>query len=211
MTGDTFSDISLAIGFGCAILIAWDVFHHPQKMKVMNVVWPITGLYGGPLAVWAWFAIGRPQRNDKPFWQKVLVASTHCSAGCTVGDVAAIWGVFWTGLLLFRSPTATDYVSEFVMAYLFGIAFQYFSIVPMRHLPPGKGILAALKADTISLTAYEVGMFVAMALLTQAAGGRTPPTDPMHWLIMQVAMLVGLATAYPANWWLLRKGWKEAM
>jgi hypothetical protein len=29
--------------------------------------------------------------------------------------------------------------------------------------------------------------------------------------MMQVAMLVGFATTYPVNWWLIRRGTKEAM
>jgi len=32
------------------------------------------------------------------------------------------------------------------------------------------------------------------------------------WLhMMQNAMLAGFATGYPVNWWLIRKGIKEAM
>jgi hypothetical protein len=33
----------------------------------------------------------------------------------------------------------------------------------------------------------------------------------VFWFMMQIAMIVGWATAYPANTWLLRKGWKERM
>ena len=29
--------------------------------------------------------------------------------------------------------------------------------------------------------------------------------------MMQIAMLAGFGTSYPVNWWLLRKGIKEAM
>ncbi len=29
--------------------------------------------------------------------------------------------------------------------------------------------------------------------------------------MMQLAMIVGFATSYPANWWLVRRGIKEAM
>ncbi|MEP6539229.1 MAG: DUF4396 domain-containing protein, partial [Bryobacteraceae bacterium] len=34
---------------------------------------------------------------------------------------------------------------------------------------------------------------------------------PAYWFMMQIAMLVGFVTAYPANWWLIRKKFKEAM
>lgn len=29
--------------------------------------------------------------------------------------------------------------------------------------------------------------------------------------MVQVGMLIGFATAYPMNWWLIRRGLKEAM
>jgi hypothetical protein len=31
------------------------------------------------------------------------------------------------------------------------------------------------------------------------------------WFMMQIAMLAGFVTAYPVNWWLIRRGIKEAM
>jgi hypothetical protein len=30
-------------------------------------------------------------------------------------------------------------------------------------------------------------------------------------MIMQIAMLAGFLTSYPVNWWLIRRGAKEAM
>jgi len=40
---------------------------------------------------------------------------------------------------------------------------------------------------------------------------RIPVTDLVFWLMMQIAMLMGLITALPVNRWLLKKGIKEAM
>ena len=34
---------------------------------------------------------------------------------------------------------------------------------------------------------------------------------PEFWFAMQIAMLAGFATAFPTNWWLIRKGLKEKM
>ncbi len=38
--------ISLVIAFLCAIVITVDIVRHPQKMGIMNIVWPLTALYG---------------------------------------------------------------------------------------------------------------------------------------------------------------------
>ena len=66
----------LAASGASLVAIAIDVRNHPQKMTVMNVVWPITALYFGPLTFWAYYSFGRG-REDKPFWQKVWTAVTR--------------------------------------------------------------------------------------------------------------------------------------
>jgi hypothetical protein len=43
--------IAVILGLLPALVIAFDVTAHPQHMKIMNVVWPITGLY---LPVFGW-------------------------------------------------------------------------------------------------------------------------------------------------------------
>lgn len=45
----------------------------------------------------------------------------------------------------------------------FGIFFQYFTIAPMRGLSFAAGIAAAVKADTLSLTAWQIGLYAFMA------------------------------------------------
>lgn len=44
--------VSLAIAFICAIVIAINKIRHPQKMWIMNVVWPVTAPYFGIFALW---------------------------------------------------------------------------------------------------------------------------------------------------------------
>lgn len=36
--------VFIIIGIISAIIIAVDVIHHPQEMKIMDVVWPINAL-----------------------------------------------------------------------------------------------------------------------------------------------------------------------
>src|SRR5580692_1330674 len=86
--------LSVVIALLCAAGLLVDVLRHPQPMTIMNWVWPITALYGGPLAVWAYARLGRaaprPRSTQaRPFWQGVTVGGTHCGAGCTLGDIIA--------------------------------------------------------------------------------------------------------------------------
>lgn len=185
----------------------------------MNLVWPLTGLYAGPLALVAHVKTGREppageksqEQPKKPFWQSVLTGCFHCDVGCTVGDFISEWFVFGTGVTIFGSKLGAKFGFAFAFAYLAGIFFQFFSIVPMRGLGLKAGLWAAIKADTFSLIAYEVGMFAWMAVVQKMLFPGIDPTRWLFWFMMQIAMLTGLATAYPVNWWLIRKGLKEAM
>ncbi|HSN17441.1 MAG TPA: DUF4396 domain-containing protein [Gammaproteobacteria bacterium] len=188
---------------------AWDVVADRPRMWIMMLVWPLTMLYLGPLGLW-FYRRTRRRRGQAPFSEAVLKGAMHCGAGCAVGDFAGEWLVFLLGISILGSELLTKYVFAFTLAYSFGIFFQYFAIAPMRKLAPGPGIVAALKADTLSLVAFEVGMFAWMAVTYLLLPGLTP-VRPEYWFMMQVAMMLGLATTFPVNWWLIRTGWKERM
>lgn len=224
----TLAFISLVLGAVCALLVGADIaMGRRQHMAVMNIVWPVTALYAGPLALLAYFGIGRghaagprtghaahsPCGMKRPSWQAALLGTTHCGAGCTLGDVATDGGLYVLGLsAALGSPLVTAYVFDFIAAYLLGIVFQYFAIAPMKQLPPGKALWAAIKADTLSLLAFQVGMYAWMAIYQKAIfHPRLEANSPVYWFMMQLGMLAGFVTSYPMNWFLVRKGIKEAM
>jgi hypothetical protein len=204
--------VSLAVAGVCAIIVLVDVLRHPQQMPIMNWVWPITALYGGPLALWMYARLGRPSSRERPFYYRVAVSASHCGAGCVLGDIIAEFAIFFTGFTIFGSVLATEYIGDYTLAYTFGIAFQFFAIVPMRHLALIPGMQAAIKADTLSLTAFEVGLFGWMAL-SYFVFFHPPlrPSQPAFWFMMQIGMILGYLTSYPANWLLIRTGIKESM
>ena len=67
--------------------------------------------------------------------------------------------------MLFGSMLWAEYTIDFVAAWALGIVFQYFAIQPMRHLPVGQALVAAIKADTLSIVAFQIGMYAWMALV----------------------------------------------
>lgn len=204
--------LSLGIAAICAAFVLIDVLRSPQEMAIMNWVWPITALYGGPLALWMYLRLGRPSSSARPFYAGVAVGASHCGAGCVLGDIIAEFVIFFTGFTILGSVLATEYVGDYALAYAFGIAFQFFAIAPMRHLSLVPGLKAAIKADTLSLTAFEIGLFGWMAL-SYFVFFHPPlmPNQPAFWFMMQIGMILGFLTSYPANWFLIRTGIKEAM
>ena len=230
------SQACLLAGIAFAIVIATDLARHPQRMWIMNVVWPVNALFGTVLTFWLYYRFGRlashdaddKMRVDKkrktPFPIMVAKGAMHCGAGCALGDliaeglalvfpVIAIWAG-WKSL--FAEKIFAIWVVDFVFAFVIGVAFQYFTIKPMRDLSTGEGIVQAIKADTLSLTAWQVGMYGFMAvaqfaIFRHAFGVKLEPVMPEFWFMMQIAMLAGFATSYPVNWWLIATGVKERM
>ncbi len=217
--------ISVAVAVLCAAIIAADILRgRRQHMTIMNFVWPLTALYAGPLALWAYFRVGlqsteqrmqqddRAQKQQKPFWQSVALGATHCGSGCTLGDLIVETFVFFVPISLFGKTIFGAWALDYVAAFALGIAFQYFTIKPMRDVSVREGLKEAVKADTASLTAWQIGMYGWMAIVVFVIfGHELPKNEPLFWFMMQIAMLFGFLTAFPVNWWLIRAGIKERM
>ncbi len=233
--------IWLVLGFICAAIVAADVFRDPQHMWIMNVVWPVICLFWLFAGVWAYLRYGKlaahsrvkpamdrdeemPNKKYTPFPMMVAKGTLHCGAGCTLGDIIAEWLAFafpamalalgWKAI--FPDKMLAVWVLDFILAFLLGVAFQYFTIVPMRGLSPGKGIVQAVKADALSLTAWQVGMYGFMAVANYVVFGmgfdaKLEVNSVEFWFMMQIAMIFGFVTAYPVNWWLISSGIKEKM
>jgi divalent metal cation (Fe/Co/Zn/Cd) transporter len=229
----TLAWLSISVSFVCALFICFDELRRPQRMAVMNVVWPVTALYFNVFALWAYFAFGRTRQTDtqalpaktssgrsdeerggSPFTVQVALATSHCGAGCMIADVLTEFAIAGAGLTLFGSPLWTSYLLDFAAAWLLGIIFQYFALRPMRHdLNPLQAVWAAIKADTLSIVAFQVGMYAFMAWVyfRLFPAPHLTPFDPRYWLMMQAAMICGFATSFPMNRVLIGVGLKEKM
>jgi hypothetical protein len=96
------------VSFACAAIVLGDELRRPQKMMIMNFVWPITALYLGPAALWGYLKSGsKMAQYPHPQLQRevraepnaltreqVTLATTHCGAGCALGDIVSEWLVF---------------------------------------------------------------------------------------------------------------------
>ncbi|MBF7019193.1 DUF4396 domain-containing protein [Staphylococcus sp. 18_1_E_LY] len=198
------------------ILILIDIFKRPQKMFIMNIVWPLTGLYFPILGIIGYYTLGRTKidrltNHNKPFWQSVIISTTHCSAGCSLGNLIGAPVIFLFGITFFNNELATTLIIEFILAYIFGLLFQYFHM-EIKHDHPLADLKDAVKADTFSLIAFEIGMFGFMIIMRFAINNALlQPNKLEYWFLMQIAMLIGFITSYPVNWYLVKKGIKHAM
>ena len=149
----------------------------PQKMWIMNLVWPIAALYFGPVSLWLHHRTclrwqekveRRQLAGTVPFQLRTPGSRPDCSCGlplwrrCTLGDAVGELGVVAFGLTFAQDDGDS---SSILFWLIFWASLSSFSRIsaPMRGFVFGEG-LKAVRADTISITLFEIGMFDWMAL-----------------------------------------------
>jgi hypothetical protein len=150
----------------------------------------------------------------RPWWVTMAIEVSHCGSGCTLGDVISEFAIFGLALTIAGVTLGAEYAGDYILALAFGIIFQYFAIAPMRGLGLKDGLIAAAKADFISLTAFEAGLFGWMAIMAFVlfpAPHHLMPSSAAYWLLMQIGMIIGYFTSWPANVWLVNRGIKVPM
>ncbi|MEZ5100300.1 MAG: DUF4396 domain-containing protein [Thermoleophilia bacterium] len=234
--------LGLGFASALVILVDELVLGHRQQMWIMNLVHPITALYWGPVWLLAYLRHGRRSSipamqaeterlaregadpdelrergqsttdGDLRRWH-VANADSHCGAGCTLGDIGGEWIVWAIGWTIAGATVWPEIILDFPLAWTIGIVFQYFTIVPMRQdVGRLKGVWLAIRADTLSILAFQVGLFGWMILSSKVLWDTPLPIDSStHWWMMQIGMILGFFTAYPVNRWLVKRGWKEKM
>lgn len=229
----TLAWISLILGVASALVVSLDLRRHPQPMSIMNVVWPLCALAGHVLVLYFYWRCARTthaeahhdhHHSSQPMAVKIGKSTLHCGAGCTAGDIIAeaLVGLFpaiaivfgWH--LLFQNPIFAIWILDFILALAFGILFQYLAIKPMSQQSTTAALKAAAKADFLSLSAWQVGMYGFMAIahfwiFSHLLQAPLNAAQPSFWLMMQLAMICGFITAYPVNGWLIKRGIKHAM
>ena len=155
-----------------------------------------------------------PGMKGRPRWQPVVLSTLHCGAGCTLADIVGEWFLFFVPVAIGGSILAGTWVVDYLLALAFGIGFQYAAIRGMeRTLPRCEAIRRAAKADILSLTAWQAGMYgwMAVAIFALNGGEAMPRTSFVFWFTMQVAMACGFLVALPVNILLIRAGIKKGM
>ncbi len=153
------------------------------------------------------------QMPSRPKWQSVTLSSLHCGAGCTLADIVGSILLLIIPVSLFGSTLVGGWVFTFILALITGVYFQFVAIKEMSDLPNSTIIVKALKADFLSLTSWQVGMYCWMYLLMFHFEYITPDSTLTwkFWFAMQQAMLAGLVLAWPMNYILIKVGIKSGM
>lgn len=149
----------------------------------------------------------------RPRWQSAVLSTLHCGAGCTLADLTGEWFLYFVPVAVGGSLLAGTWITDYLLALVFGIGFQYAAIRGMERIPRGEAVVRAAKADFLSLTAWQAGMYgwMAVAIFVLGDGAAISRTTFRFWFMMQIAMCCGFLVSLPVNVLLIRKGIKKGM
>lgn len=207
----------VALGILSAAVVLYDVYvrRYRQNERAMEAVWPITALYLGPFALWAYYRVGRA---GSPKWQqenaaspeqrlslKALAGGTPGGAAATVAHFIGVPLVIASGLTIAGTNLWVLIIFIALLAIAFLFLFERFaSPVWNGGTQAGNSTGAAFLAATVTVLAFDIGMggwmiFLHFGMLMPA------PTEVTFLFLMQIGNILGFATAYPAVRWLIRR------
>lgn len=210
----------VALAVACAALIAYDIYGrgYRQPTGAMDVVWPITALYLGPLAVFAYYRWARPRTStwrhendgatEKGLTAAAVTGGIPGGAASAVGHVIGVPLVVFSGLTFLGLDLWAMILTIAIIAAVLLFAFEYlFVTVPARGLKPGEGVGVALTIALVTVLAFDIGMGGWMVVLHLFLG-MPPLTDVSFFFLMQVGLVLGFLTGYPAVRLLEQRGIK---
>jgi hypothetical protein len=206
-----------ATGLGLIVLtlIVTDIYlrGHRQSSPAMGVIWPLTAIYAGPLALWMYYRWGRQstaqrqQKTQAPPPGPHATAAVQCLPGAAASFVAHLLVmplVMWTGVTIAGRSIWPMILLIVVFALPLLTAFEYQSLQSAPPQPRHRRLLTAAVISTLAIIAFDLGMGAAMLLVGFKLN--YAPTSIAFWLVMWGGMLLGGITAYPVmSWWVSRQ------
>ena len=214
-----FPDSYLLTWFALAALstvyVTWDNFvrRNPEE-TVMKWGWVLIRLYMGPIALALYVLTDkepRPGEHEafiRPLWKQGAGSTVHCIAGDATGIISAAVITAALGL-----PMWIDLIIEYAAGFGFGLFI--FQALFMKGMMGGS-YLRALRSSFIpewlSMNMMAAGMFPVMTVLMMGRDMRAmQPEEPLFWAVMSLGVIVGFATAYPVNVWMVAKNLKHGL
>ncbi|KAA6103835.1 MULTISPECIES: DUF4396 domain-containing protein [Pantoea] len=215
----------LVVGVCTALMIAKDLLRHPHPLAVMNIIWPLTGLYM-PFFGWlAWWYLGRkPSRQRKlalllpsgltgyASWQTIFISTSLSAAACIFGDIITLPIVTLLKHFAISPALWLQAVICVMISLLAGLFFQFLAIRQREQLSIVRTLLLALKTETFPLLIYQTGIFIFMTLaLKYVLNQQLNPLLSAFWFMLQLAMITGFIFSWPANHFLIKRGLNPAV
>jgi hypothetical protein len=203
--------IYIALSLIAAVYIAFDIYarSHRHSSAAGELVWVTSGLYLGPFAVPLYHrhrcpraATQAPALGSGGTAQPTAVAWLPGGSASAVAHLVGVPLVIASGLTIAGIDlwVMIIVIGVLAMTLLFGYERAASREGPARTLSVG----AAAAAAVVTVLAFDIGMGGWMLLL-HFNEFMPPATEGTFWFLMQVGIVLGLVTGYPAVKWLTRR------
>jgi len=204
--------IYISISLLSAVLIAADIYLLRRRPGgvVTELVWITSALYLGPFAGPLYVRRGRPSPSTASVRgaagsDEVAVAVLPGGGASAVAHLIGVPLVAAAGWTIAGMAMWPMIIVIAVLAIVMLAAYERVAVHGAHtRRTGGLSVGAAIVAAVITVAAFDIGM-VGWMLFLNSRDAMPPITDGTFWFLMQVGVIVGLVTGYPAVKWLLRR------
>lgn len=210
----------LVLGFCTALMIIKDLFRHPHPVLLMNIIWPLTGLYMPFIGWLAWWHLGRqtfrqtrralllPQHSPyKNCWRMIFISTLFSAAVCFFGDIITLPIITLLNHMHFPVIVWHSALISLSLSLLTGLFLQMVIIKQREKISLWRALLLAIKSEAFPLVIYQLGIFIFMALaLKFVLNQQINPLLMSFWFMLQLAMMTGFVFSWPASHFLIKRG-----
>lgn len=208
----------IALALLSTAVIAADIYLGRRRHRGLapELVWVASGLYLGPLAIALYLGRGRADTASANASSAARVADGEVMTadaavavlpGGGASAVAHLLAVPFVAAIGWTVAGLEMWPMIIVIAILTTVLLAVYERVSSRRLPgTGRGLSvgAALLAAVTTVAAFDVGMVGWMVLL-HLNDAMPDVTEVTFWFLMQIGVVIGLVTGYPAVKWLLSR------
>lgn len=211
---DYFLIVWFILAAGCTAYVAFDQFNANPEPTVMKWGFILVTLYMGPFGLLLYVLADKEPRPGEhehftsPLWKQGVGSTIHCVAGDATGIILAATVTALLGL-----PMWIDLIVEYVAGFSFGLfIFQSLFMKKMMGGTYWENVRKSFMPEFISMNAMMAGMAPTMSLLMMGRDMRAmDPLELVFWGVMSLGVIVGFATAYPFNVWMVKKKIKHGL
>lgn len=215
----------LLFGVCTALMILKDIFRHPHPVRIMNLIWPLTGLYMPFIGWLAWWYLGRkPSRQLKlallvpqkihhhAGWPTIFISTSLSAAACIFSEVITLPIITLLNHYHFLTPLWLQAIICLAISLFSGLFLQFMAIKQRESLSFWRTLMTAFTTETFPLLVYQAGVFLFMGLaLKFVLHQQLDPLMTAFWFMLQLAMLTGFIFSWPANHFLIKRGLNPAV
>ncbi len=137
--------------------------------------------------------------TDGPKWSRASFNTLNCLIGCSIGDFGM---VFYLQAFYPTTPMIWQMALAIIAGLCTSIILETVLLKYREHFNWRLALKTAFGMSFISMVAMEIAMTSTDFMIT---GGKAAFSDPMYWLALIPALVVGFLVPLPYNYYKLKK------